>query len=325
MNFIVLSAFAHGSASARCDALFKSKSEAPHWPPPHEIPPELLARYTMNGTSKVVDWIADHKANGNAVSHWETNQIEQIMTACQQLPASTTSGRAAHNRPWRQNGQWYQHVLDYVANWIDPAPSFPLCECYQTGVCWEALSAFREEIRDSRAIVIGSQSPWAEAMLLALRARHVTSIEWQNTTLRGSSRAIKNRWVWMHPARVASQYLHGKWHPADVAFSYSSLEHDGLGRYGDPLNPEGDLLSVEKVACLLKPGGLFFLGVPVGGDALAWNAHRIYGSARLRLVFRGWRLLTLYGTSDVWDDQATRVKGLRTYPPHPIFVMQKPE
>ena len=27
----------------------------------------------------------------------------------------------------------------------------------------------------------------------------------------------------------------------DVVFSISSFEHDGLGRYGDPLNPEGDL------------------------------------------------------------------------------------
>ena len=31
-------------------------------------------------------------------------------------------------------------------------------------------------------------------------------------------------------------------------------EHSGLGRYGDPLNPFGDILESQKVSCLLKVG-----------------------------------------------------------------------
>jgi len=34
--------------------------------------------------------------------------------------------------------------------------------------------------------------------------------------------------------RLESLYLF------DMVFSFSSIEHDGLGRYGDPLNPNGD-------------------------------------------------------------------------------------
>ena len=41
----------------------------------------------------------------------------------------------------------------------------------------------------------------------------------------------------------------------DFAFSYSSIEHNGLGRYGDPLNPNADLQDVEMLSCIIRPGG----------------------------------------------------------------------
>lgn len=53
---------------------------------------------------------------------------------------------------------------------------------------------------------------------------------------------------------------------------------------GDPLDPQADLREVEKVSCLVKPGGLFFLGFPFNSDAIMWNAHRIYGPIRLPMV-----------------------------------------
>ena len=41
----------------------------------------------------------------------------------------------------------------------------------------------------------------------------------------------------------------------DFAFSYSSIEHNGLGRYGDPVNPNADLQDVEMLSCIIRPGG----------------------------------------------------------------------
>ena len=66
----------------------------------------------------------------------------------------------------------------------------------------------------------------------------------------------------------------------DFAWSFSSFEHDGLGRYGDPLSPYGDLEAIMKVHCVLPVGGLFFLGLGHGKDAVVWNAHRVYGAIR---------------------------------------------
>jgi len=76
----------------------------------------------------------------------------------------------------------------------------------------------------------------------------------------------------------------------DAVFSYSSLEHSGLGRYGDPLAPYGDAEAVAEMWCSLRPGGLFFLALPSFNDVdrrrrcqIVWNAHRIYGYVRLQV------------------------------------------
>jgi Caenorhabditis protein of unknown function, DUF268 len=82
---------------------------------------------------------------------------------------------------------------------------------------------------------------------------------------------------------------------SDHALCYSSIEHSGLGRYGDFLDPEGDLLTMEMVRNMVRPGGLFFLQIPVGPDALSWNATRIYGPARLLLLLAGWELVDTFG------------------------------
>ena len=64
----------------------------------------------------------------------------------------------------------------------------------------------------------------------------------------------------------------------DSIWSYSSIEHDGLGRYSDPINPYGICRPSSKMTCMLKPGGLLFLSFPVATvDRLWWNVHRVYG------------------------------------------------
>ncbi|MDR1911491.1 MAG: DUF268 domain-containing protein [Helicobacteraceae bacterium] len=81
---------------------------------------------------------------------------------------------------------------------------------------------------------------------------------------------------------------------ADIAFSYSSFEHDGLGRYGDPLDPNGDLRAMQEARKTLKDDGILFLGVPIGRDCLCWNAHRIYGEIRLPMLLKGWRCVDVF-------------------------------
>lgn len=63
----------------------------------------------------------------------------------------------------------------------------------------------------------------------------------------------------------------------DIALSASSFDHDGLGRYGDPIDPFGDIKAMNKTKSLLKPGGYLFLSVPIGPDVIVFNLHRRYG------------------------------------------------
>ncbi len=54
------------------------------------------------------------------------------------------------------------------------------------------------------------------------------------------------------------------------------LEHVGLGRYGDTLDPEGDRKAARELARVLAPGGTLYLVVPVGTPRVEFNAHRVY-------------------------------------------------
>jgi hypothetical protein len=71
----------------------------------------------------------------------------------------------------------------------------------------------------------------------------------------------------------------------DCIISFSSLEHTGLGRYGDPLDPYGDLRVMARLQCVSKPNAAFFIGYPYGFDTTCFNAHRIYGPTRSAHLF----------------------------------------
>ncbi|MCF7865672.1 MAG: DUF268 domain-containing protein [Candidatus Pacebacteria bacterium] len=56
-----------------------------------------------------------------------------------------------------------------------------------------------------------------------------------------------------------------------------TIEHIGLGRYGDPLDTEADLKAIKELIRVTKPGGSILFVTPLGGVAkIEYNAHRIY-------------------------------------------------
>lgn len=56
-----------------------------------------------------------------------------------------------------------------------------------------------------------------------------------------------------------------------------TIEHVGLGRYGDPLDPEGDLRAIEELKRITKIGGSLYVVVPMGTiQRTEFNGHRVY-------------------------------------------------
>ncbi|RYH29028.1 DUF268 domain-containing protein [archaeon] len=157
------------------------------------------------------------------------------------------------------------------------------CGGYNSTVCETAFATYSHAIKGKRGLVIGSQTPWAEVGLLRHGAAEVITVEY--LTIDSSHPQVYT----MQPHELSAGFLSRSLRSIDFVFSFSSIEHDGLGRYGDPINPFGDLETMARIHCLLPPGGYLFLGVPTGPiDAVVWNAHRVYGRHRMRMLLQDW-------------------------------------
>lgn len=55
-----------------------------------------------------------------------------------------------------------------------------------------------------------------------------------------------------------------------------TIEHIGLGRYGDEIDPQGDIRSINELKRVLMPDGDLLFVTPVGNPRIEFNAHRIY-------------------------------------------------
>jgi len=137
------------------------------------------------------------------------------------------------------------------------------------------------------ALVIGSENPWVEALLLEAGVANVTSLEYSE--IRSEHPQLRT----LTPVRFrADSHLM----PYDLIVTFSSLEHPGLGRYGDSLNPWGDLIAVARGWCVAKPGAKLIIAVPtVKRDAIVWNAHREYGPLRYPHLVTNWKLIWAEG------------------------------
>ncbi|CAD6186812.1 unnamed protein product [Caenorhabditis auriculariae] len=145
-------------------------------------------------------------------------------------------------------------------------------------------------LRDQKGFVVGSMKPWVEAFALKAGAQHVLTVEYNKLNIEPTFRDSMSHIFPIDFCKDWSKYAQ----TFDFAASFSSIEHSGLGRYGDPVDPIGDLREMQKIHCMLKPGGLLFLGMPQGRDHITYNLHRIYGPIRLALMFTGFEWVSTF-------------------------------
>lgn len=69
------------------------------------------------------------------------------------------------------------------------------------------------------------------------------------------------------------------------------IEHVGLGRYGDPLNPAGAETACREISRILKPGGHAYISVPVGRPRISFNGLRVFSTRELMNFFGALQLV----------------------------------
>ena len=88
-------------------------------------------------------------------------------------------------------------------------------------------------------------------------------------------------------------------------------EHIGLGRYGDPLNPDGTRQACAELRRVLAPGGSLYFALPVGKPRVCFNALRIHAPQTILTYFDGLELVEFSGVHD--DGQFTERVSLDTF------------
>ena len=69
---------------------------------------------------------------------------------------------------------------------------------------------------------------------------------------------------------------------ADSVSCLHALEHFGLGRYGDPIDPMGHRKGFANLTRMVSAGGVLYVSFPIGrSNSVAFNAHRIFHRAEI--------------------------------------------
>lgn len=247
-----------------CEGLFSNVADdaaATEWPPPKEVPALFKQDYTMGGFVQVRPmWFAQRYDGGNAsgsikdlTTVWERQYVDALVVQARKGDYSGNLSRA------------YGPV--------------------STGRLHRLLRKHADLVTGKHFFVIGSERPWLEALLLEVGAKRVTTIEY------GKIKPQHPQLDALTPEELRVKLIasKGKEPRFDGGASFSSIEHSGLGRYGDRLNPWADLQTVAKAWCYTDAKGPLFLGVPSGvPDTLFWNAHRVYGPLRWPHLTANW-------------------------------------
>lgn len=69
-----------------------------------------------------------------------------------------------------------------------------------------------------------------------------------------------------------------------------TVEHIGLGRYGDSIDPDGDIKAISELKRVLTKDGSLLFVVPVGKPRIEFNAHRIYSYEQIEEYFKDFEL-----------------------------------
>jgi hypothetical protein len=97
------------------------------------------------------------------------------------------------------------------------------------------------------------------------------------------------------------------------------VEHIGLGRYGDTIDPNGDIKAIQELKRVCMKNGNILFVVPVGKEKIMFNAHRIYAFETILKLFGKDFLLQEFA---LVTDSGTFIENINIRKAH-ILVMKQ--
>jgi hypothetical protein len=77
-----------------------------------------------------------------------------------------------------------------------------------------------------------------------------------------------------------------------------AIEHVGLGRYGDPIDPGGWATALGEFSRVLAPEGRLYLGTPIGRERVHFNSERIFAPRTVVGALPGLTLVSFCAVDD---------------------------
>lgn len=69
------------------------------------------------------------------------------------------------------------------------------------------------------------------------------------------------------------------------------IEHIGLGRYGDLIDPKGTIKACNEFKRVLQKNGFLYIATPIGKEKICFNAHRVFFQQTIIDYFKPLRLI----------------------------------
>ncbi len=229
---------------------------------------------------------------------WMNEAIDKVMEEPmppswipEEMVGAFTYGGRVPIRPWHEllNQRYlgksaFQSVWsrEHIDNWVSQCRAGTLEGNYGTGEVHQLkLGLEQMNLGGASVLVIGSENPWVEACVLNAGAALVTTLEYGEII--SEHPQVKS----VTPSQFRARYAEFSEH-FDAIVTFSSVEHSGLGRYGDAMNPWGDRQAIARAWCASKPGARMLIAVMTGGDEITYNAHRVYGSIMYPHLVANW-------------------------------------
>lgn len=275
--------------------------------PPKTPPNELLDDYSLNSTIPIEYFYVDDTSGDGNFTHYKYSEksIEAMIVAASK---SLKKYESLYSNMMQKRQDSNDDALSLSKNELETdvlSKLFlivPKSEWLQVALSIKQFKYSKFAIRNKVVAVIGSSEPWIEALMLALNASQVYTLEYNQlslghkkiTTITGHdllafyntydneiiNKCISQSSTNQNTCTNSGSSVSSPPPLFDTVIAISSLDHDGLGRYGDPLNPNGDLESMTKISQMVKPGGYMFITMPIGSDMVVFNLLRRYGPVR---------------------------------------------